>query len=186
MVGQSNTVVLRTELAEAIPKKGVPLSFYESIHDATTEGTVSGERERQQLEKMLEQWIKHRLLPSDKNLRKLWQRLQAHVRNVAHMHRPPPQKESTLTNNIVEHPRHVAEQYRAIPTITSLPFRTLYLGGPGQPQATGGCEATGKEDSEGEQKKNKDVTSIKPREEGTGGEHQYKARYTFNTLPTTS
>ena len=51
MVGQSNTVVLRTELAEAIPKKGVPLSFYESIHDATTEGTVSGERERQQLEK---------------------------------------------------------------------------------------------------------------------------------------
>ena len=32
-------------------KKKVPLSFYESIHDATTEGTVSGERERQQLKK---------------------------------------------------------------------------------------------------------------------------------------
>jgi len=31
-------------------KKRVPLSFYESVHDATTEGTVSGERERQQLE----------------------------------------------------------------------------------------------------------------------------------------
>ena len=61
----------------------------------------------------LEQWIKHRSLPSDENLRKLWQRLQAHVRNVAHMHRPPPQKESTLTNNMVEHSRHVAEQYRA-------------------------------------------------------------------------
>jgi len=161
MVGQSSTATLRMELAEAILKKKVPLSFYESIHDATTEGTMSGERERQQLEKTLEQWIKHRSLPSDENLRKLWQRLQAHVRNVAHMHRPQPQKESTLTNNMVEHPRHVAEQYRAIPTITSLPFRTLYLGGPGQPEATGGCEATGKGDSEGEQKKNKDVRSIK-------------------------
>ena len=83
------------------------------------------------------------------------------MRYVAHMHRPPPQKESTLTNNMVEHPRHVAEQYRAIPTIASLPFRTLYLGGPGQPEVTGGCKATGKEDSEGEQKKNKDVMSIK-------------------------
>jgi len=144
-------------------KKRVPFSFYESIHDATTEGTVSEERERQQLERMLEQWIKHRSLPSDQNLRKLWQRLQTHVRNVAHMHRPPPQQESTLNNNMVEHPRHVAEQYkyRAIPTITSLPFRTLYLGGPVQPEDTGGCEAMGKEDSEGEHKKIKDVMTIK-------------------------
>ena len=129
---------------------------------------MSEEQERQQLatRKTLEQWIKHRSLPSDENLHKLWQRLQAHVRNVAHMHRPPPQKESTLTNNMVEHPRHVAEQYRAIPTITSLPSRTLYLGGPGHPEDTGGGEATGKEDSEGEQKKNKDVMTIVGRWEG--------------------
>ena len=79
---------------------------------------------------VLGSWTRSRKLPIDEDLRTRWQRLQTHVRDVAHLNRPPPKTESTLPANMVEHPRHVAAQLAPNAPLPSLPFRTLYLGGP--------------------------------------------------------
>ena len=124
------SATLGKELEEAKEKRRVSFSFYDSVHDATLPGSTKEKHERKRMAGVLESWTKSRELPIDEDLRTLWQRLQTHVRDVTHLHRPPPKTESTLPANMVEHLRHVAAQLAPNAPLPSLPFRTLYLGGP--------------------------------------------------------